>query len=161
MKKIVIIFFVASILLSGCVSDEYTFPNKGQPIEEIELLYNPHAYNGNIGGPMDHILTLEGENVDAFMEDLYNLETYRCNTPPPTGYGFHVVRVAYENGDVEMFGSWHIEFIANGETPKLIGSYAFNTDEFENLFAQYEGQGDGSGGQKTRGQGDGSAVPFS
>ena len=145
MKKTVMIVCAVFILLSGCASKEYTFPNKEQPIKEIELLYNPFAYNSNIGGPMDSICILEDENVEDFMEALYNLKTYRCTTPPPTGYGFYVARVVYQNGDVEMFGSWHIEFIEKGDTPKLIGSYAFNTDEFEELFFQYANNSTGDG----------------
>ena len=137
MKKAAIIFFLASMFLCGCVSREYTFPNKDQPIESVEMLYNPHANNGNIGGDMEILRSLTIEEAYSLLQALYKLETGRCTTPPPTGYGFYVIRVTYTNGDVEIFGSRHIEFIENGDEPKWIGSYYFPGDAFLDLFSQY------------------------
>ena len=137
MKKTVVILLFITSILSGCKPSQYTFPNKNQSIEKIELLYHPHANNGNIGGPMETICTLEDDSVDVFMEKLYGLETNMCITPPPRGYGFHVARVVYQNGDVEIFGSRHIEFVEKGSEPKWIGEYSFDKKEFEELFFQY------------------------
>ena len=145
MKKYGTIFLLIFVLLlCGCAPRTYTFPNKGQPVASIELLYNPHANNGNIGGDMESICFLQQEDVDSFLQALYAIETRRCITPPPTGYGFYVARVVYENGDVEIFGSRHIEFIEKGNEPKWIGSYYFTPDAFMELFLEYADVGDGS-----------------
>jgi len=88
---------------------------------------------------METLCILEDKNADAFMKELYNLETDRCITPPPTGYGLYIARVVYRNGDIEMFGSRHIEFIAKGSTPRGIGEYSFSKKAFEELFFEYAG----------------------
>ena len=143
MKKILTFTFIAMVLfLSSCKSEQYDFPNKGQPIEKIEFLSNPYANKNTLDAPMYNICSLEEECVDAFMQGLYSIETTRCITPPPTDYGLYIARVVYENGDVEMFGSRHIEFIAKGDTPKKIGEYCFDREKFEELFFQYAGTPD-------------------
>lgn len=166
MRKFAIItLIIITLLLSGCMPDEYTFPNKNQPVEKIELLYNPHANKGNIGGPMETICTLEEDSIVAFLERLYQLETAMCITPPPTGYGFYVAQVVYQNGDVELYGSRHIEFIEKGNKPTRIGEYYFSGDGFEELFCEYAGITSFEEDMElretssTRGQWDGSIVP--
>lgn len=148
MKKYVIVFsLIYVLLLCSCAPRNYTFPNKGQPVTSIELLYNPHANKGNIGGHMESICFLQKEEIDSFLRALYTIETHRCTTPPPTGYGFYVVRVVYESGDIEIFGSRHIEFIEQGNEPTMIGEYCFSSETFKELFFEYAdnwGQGDGS-----------------
>lgn len=141
-KSLIITLIICTLLLNGCKPREYPFPNKGQPIERIELLYNPYADNGNIGGPMDSICILESDSMGAFLSALYDMETDRCITPPPTGYGFYVARIVYQNGDVEMFGSRHIEFVEKGSEPAWIGEYYFTGDAFEELFFEYAGTSD-------------------
>lgn len=139
MKRFVMIALIfTTLLFSGCMPDKYAFPNKNQPIEIIELLYNPHANKGNIGGPMEIICTLDDENAVAFLEELYQLDTNR-RTPPGTGYGFYVAQVIYQNGDIEMFGRWHIELIRKGSEPTRVGAYYFSGNGFEKLFCEYAG----------------------
>jgi len=51
MKNVKVVALVAIILfLTGCMPKEYTFPNKGQTVEQIELLYNPQADVRDVGG---------------------------------------------------------------------------------------------------------------
>ncbi|MBQ6831058.1 MAG: hypothetical protein IJO28_00330 [Oscillospiraceae bacterium] len=134
---IFVLIFV--LLLCSCAPRQYTFPNKGQPVVSIELLYNPHANKNVIGGPMESIRFLQKEEVDTFLQALYTIETHRCITPPPTDYGFYVARVVYENGDIEIFGSRHIEFIEKGQEPAGIGGYCLTPEDFKELFFEYAG----------------------
>lgn len=145
MKKIVAITLcIITLFIGGCKPREYTFPNKNQPVNKIELLYNPFSEKGTGSRTMELICTLEDESVDAFLEELYSLDTSRCTTPPPRNYGVYIARVVYQNGDVEMFGSRHIEFIEKGDTPKAIGEYYFSGDAFDKLFLEYAEKEDGS-----------------
>ena len=145
MKKIVVIALcIITFFIGGCKPREYTFPNKNQPVEKIELLYNSFAEKDTGSRTMDLICTLEHEQIDTFLNAVYCLDTNRCITPPPTDYGVYVARVVYQNGDVEMFGSRHIEFIEKGDTPKAIGEYYFSGDAFDKLFLEYAEKGDGS-----------------
>ena len=117
--------------------EEYTFPNKNEAVAKIELLYHPYPDGGANSDIMEHICTLEEEKATEFLTRLYDLDTNKCITPPARDYGFYIARVIYQNGDVEMFGSWHIEFIEKGDSPKGVGAYYFNEQEFEDLFFQY------------------------
>lgn len=138
MKKIAVITLGVIILfLAGCKPREYTFPNKNQAVEKIELLYNPYTDSSIGSRQMEIVCTLEDESVDAFLERLYGLDTGRCTTPLPRNYGVYIARVIYQNGDVEMFGSRHIEFIKKGDRPKAVGAYFFSGEEFEKLFFEY------------------------
>lgn len=138
MKKIVLIaLFIITLSIGGCKSREYTFPNKNQAVEKVELLYNPYTDSNAGSRAMEVICTLESEEVGAFLECLYGLDTSRCTTPLPRNYGAYVARVVYQNGDVEMFGSRHIEFIQKGDSPKAVGAYFFSGEAFEQLFFEY------------------------
>lgn len=140
MKKFsVVILLIVTVFLSGCMADEYSFPNKDQPVEKIEMLYNPYFYNRESDEPMELICTLYGKSSDDFLEKLYCLKTNIAISPPPRGNGAYVARVVYQNGDVEMFGSNHIEFIAKGDSLKRIGSYYISKEPFEKLFCEYAG----------------------
>lgn len=138
-KFIVITLIITTIFFSSCKSRVYTFPNKGHQVKEVALLYNPHAHKGNIGGPMETICTLDDESTVAFLEKLYQLDTDRCITPPALGNGFYVAQVVYQNGDIELFGSRHIEFVEKGCEPLRTGAYYFSGDGFEELFCEYAG----------------------
>ena len=143
MKKImIIILFVISLYIGGCKPREYTFPNKNQTVEKVELLYNPYTDNSASDREMEVVCVLKKEQVSAFLESLYSLDTSRCTTPPPRNYGVYIARVVYQNGDVEMFGSRHIEFIQKGDSPKAVGAYYFSGEEFEKLFFEYAGASD-------------------
>ena len=114
---------------------------------------------------MECICSLDNESANAFLAKLYLLDTDRCITPPPTDYGFYVAQVVYQNGDVELYGSRHIEFIEKGNEPTRIGAYYFSGDGFEELFCEYAGITSFEEDMElretssTRGQGDGSVVP--
>lgn len=139
MRKFAIVALIIIILLlSGCKTREYTFRNQAKQIERVELLYNPYANSIDVGGLMENICTLDGESAVTFWEELYQLDTH-YRTTPGRNYGFYVAQVTYKNGDIEIFGSRHIEFIAKGESPNKVGGYAFKYDDFEELFCKYAG----------------------
>lgn len=148
MRKTIITTLLISIFLSGCfpnrLPDTYDFKNKGCEIERIELLHNP---DWPYSRPLDEFIflrELEAEEFAPFMEAIYAIPTKLTITPPPTGYGEYVARVVYENGDVELFGSWHIEFVEYGDSPSEIGEYVFSGDAIDDVFFEYVGKtGDG------------------
>ena len=41
------------------------------------------------------------------------------------------------NGDIEIFGCHHFEFIENGAEPTGFGSYKFQHDDFMKVFSSY------------------------
>ena len=87
------------------------------------------------------IRELEKSEILPFIESVQELKTAKCTSPPPRGYGEYVVRVIYTNGDVEIFGNYHIEFVKNGDEEAGVGSYVFNPfTAYEELFLTYLGE---------------------
>lgn len=140
MKKIIVIALIL-LLMAGCTqeADTYLFPNKNEEIESIELLYYPAALDPdcedeNIFLP---VRELEAEEIGTFMNALYNLPTKKVGPPPYSHYGPNIARVTYANGDVEYFGSWHIELVKNGEQRFAVGRYGFDSESFDALFKKF------------------------
>ena len=139
--RIFVIFLVLSSLL-GCshLPSTYPFVNQDDSIERIELLYHPEP--NNIFTTKDYLLIRElaSDEIIPFMKAIYNIGTDKCISPPPRGYGEYVSRVIYTNGDVEIFGNYHIEFVKNGDEEAGIGSYLFSPfTAYEELFLSYSG----------------------
>lgn len=137
------IFLVCLILLSlillshNKISRNYVFSNSIEDVVSIELLYNQNSGGEGIDSSNIHsIRLLTTEEIHPFMEEIYRLETRTAN-PPPSGWGCYLAKVTYSNGDVEMLGSYNIEYILAGHVPTGIGTYFFTGDAFEKLFSSY------------------------
>lgn len=128
-------------ILNGCnmKSATYEFTNSMEEIISIELLHNRNE--GGVGTDeenIDLIYELNEEEFESFMDDIYDLETARCY-PPFWGYGDYIAKVTYSNGDVEMLGSLHIEFIpSEGVDLAGYGDYFFKDAEaFIQILEEY------------------------
>lgn len=136
-----VIFFMLVLLvlsfLSNRIPKHYIFQNPIDQIESIELLYNQNDGGEGINpSNIYSIRLLEKDEVQPFMEAIYNLET-RIANPPPSGWGCYIVKISYFNGDIELLGSYNIEYIPEGHTETGIGSYFFTGKAFEELFEKY------------------------
>ena len=148
MRKAICFFIITMIsvfvILAGCsksLPDTYTHPNKDQPIVSVELMYNSSwVYTGE---EFKTVRTLNPQEIPLFMDELYALPTQKNITPPARDFGPNIVKVTYENGDIEFFASWHIEFVKSGEEIAGVGAYAFVGEGFDQLYDSYRGQGDG------------------
>lgn len=139
MKKI-LLSVLALVLLMGCAArpSSYQYPNKDVAIVSVDLLLNENELHAGINeSEMRLVRTLEPNEISPFMNDVYGIPTDIVGTPPPWGYGYYVVKVTYENGDIEFYGSLNIEFVSSGNSPTGIGDYYFTGDEFEKLYTQY------------------------
>ena len=141
MKKIVVIILLL-IVLSGCSAkpSSYPFDHQNEPIVSIDLLYYPWIEDETQPFMVFQLIrSLESEEVPIFMDALYALETKRARPTPPGNYGQYIARVSYENGDMEYFGTRHIELVKSGEKAYAVGYYYFPGDAFEKLFLEYAG----------------------
>ena len=139
-NHLIILMCLTLVLLSGCSlqPDSYPFENRNEPISSIELLYYPWALDQNeTYMEFKLIRSLEADETESFMEELYAIPTARSRPTPNSNYGPYVVRVNYVNGDTEYFGSQHIEFVESGSQPYAVGYYYFQGDAFEELFEIY------------------------
>ena len=142
MKRMLVVCLIM-VHLCGCSIQpkSYPFVNREEPIKSIELLYYPRATNMDEEWMVFRLIrALEPEEIPTFMNALYELPTKRARPTPPSDYGAYIVRVTYENGDTEYFGSIHIEFVQSGSEPYAMGYYYFTGDAFEELFFEYAGE---------------------
>lgn len=143
MKKYVLVLLILLLVLCLCRcffrSEEYEFQNTLDMVVSVELLYNHNeSPSGYDTFDFTLIRELEPEEIITFMNDIYQLETSRGGgTPPRWGYGWYIAKVVYSNGDVEMLGSYNIEYIACGEDQTGVGIYYFADDAFEEVFSKY------------------------
>lgn len=141
MKRILSLFLIV-FLLCGCTRKPRTYPfeNKDEPIKSVELLYYPW-YEDHSQPFMEFqlIRTLAYDEIPEFMNKVYSLETVRSGPPPHGNYGLYIARVSYENGDMEYYGTHHIEFVKSGSDACAVGYYFFLGDAFDTLFLEYAG----------------------
>lgn len=138
-----VIVNIMSLVLCGCgnttqMEPTYAFPHGVEDIESIDLLLNNNVDAFSLDkDALVLIRRLEESEINMFMNEVYELETSYTISPPLRGYGTYVAKVTYSNGDVEMLGSEHIEFIYAGTDPTGVGAYYFTGDAFEQLILSY------------------------
>lgn len=146
MKRTVLCIFLFTLFLarcSGTLPEHYEFRNIDQEIKSVELFYNHWALNKEYNGPIfESIRALDETEIPLFMKEVRSLETHKQHSPPMTDYGEYVAIATYENGDVEVFGNWHIEYVEKDAEFKFLGIYAFDEDFFDELFFKYAGRRD-------------------
>lgn len=132
-----VLVFLFLLILCPRVSRTYEFSNPLENIVSIELLIN----SNDVGkAEVDKLIfqkSLSTEEIESFMEEIYELETRRCY-PPMWGWGEYIARVTYSNGDIEMLGSGNIEYIESGSFATGDGPYAFwGYGIYEEVFLRY------------------------
>ena len=139
-----IIAVILVLMLCGCNKETkmeatYSFAHRIDEVESIEILLNKNtdAFSSDEEAFIC-IRSLEKSEIVLFLKSVYDLETSYCISPPLRGHGAYIARVTYANGDVEMLGTEHIEFIPSGAARTGVGAYYFTQyEEFEQLILSY------------------------
>lgn len=136
-RRLLFVAVVLILLISHSVRAEYRFSNGMESIVNIQLMQRISEESGD---PSEYkpLRELSTNEIPSFMNEIYSLETQRGGSPPRWGYGEYIAKITYTNGDVEIFGSYCIEFIPSGEEQSGVGAYYFADEKaFLNLFQQY------------------------
>ena len=141
MRKI-FIFMLLCVLLTACnpMSKTYQYENLDETIEYVELLHNLDPTKEYSEKNFQLIRKLAKQEIVPFMKKLYSLPTCLGITPPSRAYGKYVVRVFYQNGDMEIFSDRYIELVKAGESSKNISAYYFSGDVFNDFFLEHVDQ---------------------
>ena len=116
----------------------YTFAHPAEKIESIELLKNDNIDAFSSDDNLFRIIgNLNAAEIKSFMSNIYEIETTYCISPPRRGYGEYIAKITYENGDIEMLGTFHIEYIPFGDNRTGVGAYYFVGDTMEQLILKY------------------------
>ncbi len=143
MRKTFIVILALAIIIFLRVNyvwpQEYVFRHGIEMVDRVELLYNQSEEysDGYESFEFQIIRELQGDELISFMNEVYMLDTAKGGYPPRWGYGWYVAKVTYSNGDVEMLGSYNIEFISSGKEQTGVGRYYFTGDAFEETFSRY------------------------
>ena len=140
--KIVILLLVIISILCGCspLPETYPFKDQNDSIESIELLYHPSPEGDFTLADYVLVRELAFDEIDPFMDALHTIKTKKTTMSPVRDYGVYVVRVTYVDGEIEIFGNYHIEFVESGEYETGVGFYFFVGDKFKELFLEYAGE---------------------
>lgn len=140
MKKIMFSILLCILFLCCCSRKPatYQFANPIEEITNVAILNNQNeSGEGTDASNIYLIRELEEDEIVAFMNDIYQLQTNRRSGGPLWGYGSYIAKVTYANGDVEMLGTLNIEFIPNGTLPTGFGSYYFTDDSLWMVISEY------------------------
>ena len=140
MKKLIVMILIIIILFSSCKMPPttYSFPHNPDQVVSVILLHNRNSSGeGTDQSNFSVIKELTPEESVLFVDEVYKLDTHRRYGGPYWGYGDYIAKITYDNGDVEMLGSLHIEFIPNGETATGYGAYHFEHGSFVTLLSNY------------------------
>lgn len=140
------LFFAVIMVLTtsaGCgrelkMSSSYSFACSMEHVDRIELLENKSVDAFSLEEDAFLLIRiLDDDEIESFMTGIYEIETSYCISPPLRGYGRYIAKITYDNGDVEMLGTRHIEHIKSGADPTGVGAYYFIGDSIEQLILSF------------------------
>lgn len=119
------------------IRGEYRFSMDTASIETIQIM---HRLSGDSGDPTNYTLVeeLDADEFSSFMNQIRNLKTKKGGTPPRWGYGEYIAKISYKNGDIEILGSYCIEYVQSGKQQSGVGAYYFIDEKsFLTILQQY------------------------
>ena len=133
MKKLISLLlpcFLLCTLLCSCGQRAYPLllTQDSENITKIELINNTVEY-----GKVEY--TLAEDEFEEFIASLLDM-SYHIQHPPCTTYGYLAVRLHYDNGDIETFGTGALGYTSS-EEEELDGKYYVPLDTMCELFSEY------------------------
>ena len=81
--------------------------------------------------------TIEGKEIDSFMEQLLKLKAGQYVNDPPTEHGPLTVKICYADGAVDYIGSDICQYITASGSEKSRGWYYIGRDSMKKFFLKY------------------------
>lgn len=136
-KRFLLIAVVLIFAIRIYILREYRFPHDMESIVSVQIMQCSDAEPWDPSGYW-LLKELNANEIPEFMEKINSLETDSGATPPRYGYGEYVVKITYENGDMEFLGTHCIAFVRPGEWQSGVGEYFYADEEaFLKLIQQY------------------------
>ena len=145
MKRIIVIVFSVSLLLTGCFSPAlltgaaYYFNQPMQlplnqnkaDVSKIELcMFSEKDYT------LTQIMTIEGDDALEFWDKLQQVECTKHVTDPHYNYGRLVIRVIYHDGCIDTLSTGLCSYYCDGDEV-YYDRCDLNYDDMRDLFAGY------------------------
>ena len=138
MKKLwfVIVLFMV-LCFSGCSRGPYELTNSPESIATIQLCKSK-GEPGVRTYPEDVkvIRQLEEDEIDAFIQDICQLEMHLTN-PPARGFGTNIVVITYSDGGMDILSDHAVVYAPAGEKPGQVSGRTFSKEPFNAVFSKY------------------------
>lgn len=139
-RNILLLVVILGMIGHQYIRSKYRFTMDIELIDTIQIM---HRVSEDSGDPTNYSLIkeLEADEFCSFMNQIYALKTKKGGTPPRWGYGEYIAKVTYQNGDMEILGSYCIEYVRSGGQQSGVGEYYFvEQDSFLSIIQSYLSQ---------------------
>ena len=139
--RVVLLLFLISIMISGCffiTEEPYEFRQEFDEIVSIEILKKEYD-SINADTPMNVIKVIESADHRALIDDLLAAKGSRIGLDPSTGFGMYIIRITYQDGEMEMLGNYNNGYITpDGELREDV--YCFDREQYYAIISKYLGE---------------------
>ena len=119
MKKwhIVLLSLVAFLFLGSCFmcclpKFGYEFRQEYDQIVRIEILEKMQYTSGYDPNKVEVLKTLDITEHRTFIDDLMKVDCVRVYYDPPLGFGDHIIRITYRNGEKELISVYNSGYVS-------------------------------------------------
>ena len=105
-KNILLVAFIAVcfvLFLYMSANLSYQFRQDLDHIVKIEIIKKEATISGEIIS-IEVLKTLDVSEHKTFINDLKKVRGSRVGMDPPDGYGTHIIRITYQDGEIELIG---------------------------------------------------------
>lgn len=119
-------------MLSGCFlrdrTTPYEFRQEFDQIASIEIL-RKETDSVLTDTPTHIIYTLNEADYKSFLDRLMEIEGGYAGSEPGTGFGMYMIRITYQDGEMEMIGNYNNGYITpSGEVHQDV--YRFDANQY-------------------------------
>ena len=139
--KLGAIILLCIFILTGCFYQEYEpyeFRQDFDQIVKIEIVQK--EYDSILPDTPTFVVEVLDESEHQTMIDaILSTKGFRKTWEPNSGLGMHIIKIYYQNGEVELLGMYNNGYIPpDGEIHE--DNYAFNKEEFLSLLSEWLGE---------------------
>ncbi len=110
--KIILVVYVSLIcflcICAMVINPEYSYRQSADQIIAIEILKNPEV---RTDAPMHVLKTLDPSEFQMVLDGLDSIQAHYKNGDPFYGFGMYVIRITYQNGEIDIIGNYNTGYI--------------------------------------------------
>ena len=141
-SRIIGIVILVACILSGCffvTKGPYTFRQEFDQIVKIEILEREQGADEYDPARVKVLKTLDITEHRAFIDDLMKVEGSRVGLNSASGFGKHIIRITYRNGEIELIGVYNNGYVSvDGRLH--VDCYGMDKDQFYDFLSRVLGE---------------------
>ena len=140
-SKVLLVGFIVVGLL-GCflftANRPYKLRQEIDQIDKIEILKKEEPLFG-YDTPMEVLKTMNITEHRTFIDGLLKVEGSRVGLDPPSGFGTHIIRITYRNGEIELISDYNNGYISTDGVVHA-DNYCMDKDQFYEFLSKILGE---------------------